>query len=79
MQKTPSIQGQKRDRTGTRYARRLRQSGRLPAVLYGHKREPLHLHVDEKQVLTHLKHGAHLLSLELAGELSAAPGAGPSR
>ncbi len=68
MNKTPTIEAQKRDRMGTRYARRLRQTGRLPAVLYGHKAEPLHLHVDEKQVITHLRHGAHLLSLEVAGE-----------
>lgn len=68
MNKTPTIEAQKRDRMGTRYARRLRQTGRLPAVLYGHKSEPLHLHVDEKQVITHLRHGVHLLTLEMAGE-----------
>jgi large subunit ribosomal protein L25 len=60
---TPTIQAQARDRTGSRYARRLRSSGRLPAVIYGHKTEPVHVSVDEKEILTHLHHGSHVMNV----------------
>ena len=68
---TPMIQVNKRDRTGSAYARRLRRQGRLPAVIYGHKRDPVHVSVDAKEILTHLRQGAHVLSLQ-EGEASKA-------
>lgn len=62
---TPTIPAQLRDRIGSRYAQRLRKSGRLPGVIYGHKADPVHVSVDEKEVLTHLKHGAHVLNINV--------------
>ena len=67
MPKTPSITAATRERTGTRYAQRLRKQGRLPAVIYGHETDPVSISVDEKEMLTHLKHGAHVLSLNVEG------------
>jgi large subunit ribosomal protein L25 len=65
--KTPTIPAQPRDRIGTRYAQRLRNEGRLPAVIYGHKTDPVPVSVDEKQLLEALHHGAHLLNIDIAG------------
>lgn len=62
---TPTISAQLRDRLGTRYAQRLRKQGRLPGVIYGHKIDPVHVSVDEKEVLTHLHHGAHVLNVNV--------------
>jgi large subunit ribosomal protein L25 len=45
----------KREGTGKGVARRLRASGRVPAVLYGHGMEPLSLSVDSRE-LFHLFH-----------------------
>ncbi len=67
MPKTPSITATTRARTGSRYAQRLRKQGRLPAVIYGHETDPVSISVDEKEMLTHLKHGTHVLSLNVEG------------
>jgi len=64
---TPTITAQRRERTGTRYARRLRQTGRLPAVVYGHRVEPLHVSVDEKEMLHLMVHGVHVMHLDIEG------------
>ena len=42
----PTIQAARRDLLGSRYSKRLRASGRLPAVIYGHGSDPLSVHVD---------------------------------
>jgi large subunit ribosomal protein L25 len=62
---TPTVAARLRDRIGTRYAQRLRKEGRLPCVIYGHKADPVHVSVDEKEVLTHLHHGAHVLNINV--------------
>lgn len=64
---TPTITAQPRERTGSRYAQRLRQSGRLPAVVYGHKKDTLSVSVDSIETLTHLHHGTHVINLEIEG------------
>jgi large subunit ribosomal protein L25 len=64
---TPSIAAKLRERTGTRYARRLRQVGRLPGVIYGHKTDPIAVSVDATEVLTHIRHGLHVMKLKIEG------------
>ncbi len=68
---TPVVVAKKRDRIGTRYARRLRAAGQLPAVLYGHKQEPLALSVDEREMLRYLEHGVRLFNVDIEGEVQA--------
>ena len=67
MSKTPSVTATTRQRTGTRYAQRLRKQGRLPAVIYGHKTDPLSVSVDEKEIMAHLQRGTHVLSVHVEG------------
>lgn len=62
---TPTIQANRRDRLGSRYAQRLRRSGRLPAVIYGHKSDPLAVHMDEKETLRLVRHGIHVLKIQV--------------
>jgi large subunit ribosomal protein L25 len=64
----PTIQALTRDRHGSRYSKRLRASGRLPAVIYGHGSDPLSVHVDEKITVTALKRGLHVINLEIEGK-----------
>jgi large subunit ribosomal protein L25 len=61
---TPTIQVASRDRTGTRHAARLRQSGRLPAVIYGNG-DTAHVSVDEKAMLTLLHTGVHVIEVNV--------------
>jgi large subunit ribosomal protein L25 len=62
---TPTIQAQPRDRVGTRYSQRLRKTGRLPGVIYGHKTEPVSISVDAKEALAVIKRGAHVVNLAM--------------
>ena len=64
---TPTIAARKRERTGSRYAQRLRKAGELPAVVYGHGEDPVHVSVNEKEVLSHLHHGAHVFEMQIDG------------
>ncbi len=62
---TPRIEAQRREKVGTTYARRLRKAGRLPAIIYGHKQEPIPVSVNEKEILLHPHHGTHVLDVNL--------------
>ena len=59
----------KRDgKLGTAAARRLRNAGSVPAVLYGHKQENEHLSIDQRAVESMLRH--HSKIVELQGAVS---------
>ena len=64
---TPTIKAILRDKTGSRYAKRLRASGQLPAVIYGHGAAPQSVSVDEKAILAALHHGAHVFNVTIEG------------
>ena len=64
---TPTLKAAPRERLGSRYAKRLRTSGKLPAVLYGHGSAPMSITLDEKETVTSLKAGAHVVKLAMEG------------
>ncbi|MDA1008498.1 MAG: 50S ribosomal protein L25 [Planctomycetota bacterium] len=64
---TPVIPSQKRERLGTRYARRDRKLGQLPAVVYGHGTAPSSITVNEKAILAALNAGRHVVELVSEG------------
>jgi large subunit ribosomal protein L25 len=64
---TPTLAAQTRERLGSRYSQRLRKSGRLPAVIYGHKSNPVAVHLDEKETIGLLKHGVHVINVSVEG------------
>src|SRR5262245_7919918 len=66
-QTTPTIAATKRERIGTRYAKRLRDQGRMPAVVYGHGQDPVHVAVDTRETLHHIHKGEKVFKLDLAG------------
>lgn len=68
-----SIQVQARDAaknkgTGSRAARKLRAAGRVPAVIYGHKQDPLPVSLARDDVLLMLKKQAHIAELKIDGQ-----------
>ncbi len=64
---TPTLEAVRRERLGTRYARRYRAAGQLPAVIYGHKQDPVSVLLDSKAVLHSLEHGSRLFNVALDG------------
>jgi large subunit ribosomal protein L25 len=53
---------------GSRANKRLRDSGMLPGVIYGHKEAVIPITLPRKEVVNHLKHGAHLFDLNFDGK-----------
>ena len=64
---TPTLEAHVRDRLGSRYAKRLRATGRMPAVSYGHGEAPLAVSLDAKETLRHLHHGSHVFKVVTDG------------
>jgi large subunit ribosomal protein L25 len=65
---TAQVSAKSRSELGTRANRRLRESGLLPGVIYGHKEAVVPVTLPRKQVVDHLNHGAHLFDLSLDGK-----------
>ncbi|MDX1564502.1 MAG: 50S ribosomal protein L25 [Phycisphaeraceae bacterium] len=66
-QDRPQLEAAAREHLGTKYARRLRRNGQLPAVVYGQQKDPSHVSVDHDQLVHHLHHGAHVVDLKIDG------------
>lgn len=68
MNKTLLLEAQTRDNTGTRAAAQMRKQGRLPAVIYGHKQEPIAVSLDAHDFLEGLHHGHRLIDLKIGAK-----------
>jgi large subunit ribosomal protein L25 len=53
---------------GSRAAARLRKSGRIPGIMYGHGEDTVPIAVPQHELELLLHHGAHLLELDLNGQ-----------
>src|ERR671927_1502940 len=58
-----TLPAEARDRAGKGASRALRREGRVPAVLYGEKKEPLSIHVEEKLLSKMLSTGHFMNSV----------------
>lgn len=65
---TPTLEVTARTKIGTRYAKRDREAGLIPAVIYGHKQDPIHVTVDAKIFTEVLHQEAHLIDVKLDGK-----------
>ena len=65
-----TLQAESRTEFGKGAARRLRRASKVPAVLYGHGTDPLHVSLPGHDTMMALKHGGAnaLLSIQLQGE-----------
>jgi large subunit ribosomal protein L25 len=66
-EKQPILTATRRDRLGSRYAKRFREAGKLPAVMYGHGQEPIPIAVDAKEALSHIHRGEKVFKIALDG------------
>ncbi len=56
-----------RDKLGSRFARRLRAQGRIPASIQGEHRDNVDFSIDEVEFLTARRHHEHLFDIEFDG------------
>ena len=56
-----TLPAEARDRAGKGASRALRRDGRVPAVVYGEKKDALSIHVEEK-LLTKMLHTGHFMN-----------------
>jgi large subunit ribosomal protein L25 len=64
---TPTIKAAPRTTSGSRDSRQLREAGRLPGVIYGHKTDPVSVSLDEDEILQHVSHGTHVIEVAVDG------------
>lgn len=60
-----TLTAEKREKAGTRVSRRLRRTGRVPAIVYGHKQDPVTISVDHDELDALVRHHARMLDLAL--------------
>ncbi|MEM6506524.1 MAG: 50S ribosomal protein L25 [Planctomycetota bacterium] len=65
---TPTLDVTERTKIGTRYAKREREQGLIPAVIYGHKQDAVHVTVDGKAFMEILNDEAHVIDIKLGGK-----------
>lgn len=64
----PVLQASPRTKIGSRYAKRVRGTGKLPAILYGHGVDPEPIMLDAKEALNHIHKGEKVYTLKLDGQ-----------
>ena len=62
------ISAEKRTEFGKGAARRIRRADKVPAVLYGHGTDPVHLSLPGHETLLALRHTNAVLTLDVEGE-----------
>ncbi len=63
MAQTITLNASPRTQLGSRANKRLRDSGQIPGVIYGHKEEVVTVTLPKKEITNHLHQGAHLFEL----------------
>ena len=67
MSETVVLKASVREESGTRKSVALREQGKLPAVVYGHKKEPVSIVLESREFLDSLHHGNRIFEVDLAG------------
>ncbi len=63
----PTLKAESRADLGSKYARKLRNQGRLPGIIYGHGETPEPFSVSAHDVQMEIRHGTRLVALDLDG------------
>jgi len=54
-----------REQTGSKHAAKVLKSGRIPAIVYGHKQEPVSISLDAHNFIEGLHHGHRLMDVQI--------------
>ncbi|WP_434971144.1 50S ribosomal protein L25/general stress protein Ctc [Microbacterium sp. bgisy207] len=67
MSEDTTVHAELRENFGKGFARRLRAAGKIPAVLYGHGTDPVHVALPGHQMLLLVRRANALVELDIAG------------
>jgi len=65
MKKTLLLKAEIREHTGSKTVRKIRKKGRIPAIMYGHKEEPVAISLDAHNLIEGLHHGHRLIDVQI--------------
>ena len=65
MEKTLKLNAIIRENTGSKAAAKERKQGRIPAIVYGHKKEPEAISLDEHNLVVGLHHGHRIMDIKI--------------
>ncbi len=68
MEDTLVLKAEKRDKTGTGSAVKVRKAGRIPGILYGHKKESIAVSFDAHSLVRSLHHGSRLFDIQIGSK-----------
>jgi large subunit ribosomal protein L25 len=68
MNKTLVLEAQVREHIGSKAAARLRKQGQIPAIVYGHKQDPVAIALNGHDFTQGLHHGHRLMDVQLGGK-----------
>lgn len=68
MAKTLVLKAEIREHTGRKVVKRMRQEGKMPAVVYGHKEDPVAVTLDAHDFVEGLHHGHRLMDVQIGKE-----------
>ena len=64
-----SIKGERRSEFGKGASRRIRKAGQVPAVIYGHGTNPIHISLPAKDVMQAIRTSNVLLDIDIDGQV----------
>ncbi|MBA7695974.1 50S ribosomal protein L25 [subsurface metagenome] len=65
MEKSLLLKAEIREHTGSKSAAKVRKQGRIPAIVYGHKKEPVAISLDVRNLVEGLHHGHRLMDVQI--------------
>jgi len=65
MEKSLILKAEIREHTGSKSAAKERKQGRVPAIVYGHKKEAVAISLDEHKLVEGLHHGHRLMDVQI--------------
>ncbi len=68
MAKSFTLKAEIREQTGSKAVRKLRKKGLIPAIVYGHQKEPVTVSLDAHNFAEALHHGQRLMDLQIGGK-----------
>ena len=65
MRKTLLLKAEIREHTGSKTVRKVREQGRIPAIVYGHKKTPAAISLDAHNFVEGLHHGHRVMDIQI--------------